>query len=319
MDQPAPITENATHGQYFAHLSDLHLTTLANLQFRELFNKRLLGYLSWRWRRRHEHRGEVVEALIRDLRNNPPQNILITGDLTHLGTVDECREVLAWLQSLGKADQITVVPGNHDTYAPVEWPDSVGLWSEYMASDHQSTGGHSFPFLRRRGPVGLIGVNTARPTAPFLATGRLGTAQLLQLERLLQEARQEGLFRVVLMHHPPSRQSIGRRKALDDATALGRVILRAGAELVVHGHAHRPLRSTLPGPSGPIPVIGAPSASALGGRPGTRAAYYRYRVTPASSAWRLTVEVRSYDPEQARFRYLEDYEIMISGNGHGYR
>jgi hypothetical protein len=39
-------------------------------------------------------------------------------------------------------------------------------------------------------------------------------------------------------------------------------LARRGCEVVLHGHNHRPSRDWLQGPHGPIPVLGAPSASA---------------------------------------------------------
>jgi 3',5'-cyclic AMP phosphodiesterase CpdA len=63
----------------FAQLSDPHLSTLDGARWRELANKRLLGYLSWRRRRRAEHRGEVLEALRRD-RARLVRALVITGD-----------------------------------------------------------------------------------------------------------------------------------------------------------------------------------------------------------------------------------------------
>ena len=41
--------------QTFAQISDPHLSTLEDVNPRELFNKRALGYLSWRRKRRFEH------------------------------------------------------------------------------------------------------------------------------------------------------------------------------------------------------------------------------------------------------------------------
>ena len=52
----------------FAQLSDPHLTTLEHVAWHDLINKRVLGYLSWRRRRRNEHRSEVLDALQQDLR-----------------------------------------------------------------------------------------------------------------------------------------------------------------------------------------------------------------------------------------------------------
>src|SRR5262249_61279914 len=53
----------------------------------------------------------------------------------------------------------------------------------------------------------------------------------------------EGLFRVVLIHHPPVSRLPQHFKRLIDAAPLRRVIAAHGAELVLHGHAHVHLRS----------------------------------------------------------------------------
>src|SRR5262249_57671674 len=74
-------------------------------------------------------------------------------------------------------------------------------WGEYMRGD--DAGETAFPFVRRRGPLALIGLSTAAPTAPFLATGRLGRAQVARLADALDRGGRERLFRVVLIHHPP--------------------------------------------------------------------------------------------------------------------
>jgi len=79
-------------GLYFAQLSDPHLTSLQHVRWQQLMNKRMLGYLSWHRKRRAEHRGEVLDALLCDLRRTRPEHILITGDLTHIGLPDEFRQ-----------------------------------------------------------------------------------------------------------------------------------------------------------------------------------------------------------------------------------
>ena len=74
--------------------------------------------------------------------------------------------------------------------------------------------GNTFPSLRRRGPLALIGVSSAVPTAPLMATGWLGRDQLEALERLLIGLSTEQLFRVLLIHHPL--RSDARAKRLTD-------------------------------------------------------------------------------------------------------
>ena len=68
--------------QCFAQLSDPHLSSLEHVRARDLLNKRALGYLSWRRKRRFEHRPEVLAALQRDLSGIELDQLLVTGDLT---------------------------------------------------------------------------------------------------------------------------------------------------------------------------------------------------------------------------------------------
>ena len=50
-------------------------------------------------------------------------------------------------------------------------------------------GVEGFPFVRRRNNVVLIGLSTGVPTAPFLATGWLGTGQLIALTAALKNSK----------------------------------------------------------------------------------------------------------------------------------
>lgn len=301
-------------GFVLAHLSDPHLSSLRHLSVRELLNKRALGYLAWLKRRRREHRPEVLTALQRDLETRLPDHLAVTGDLTHLGTPAECQEARIWLESLGSPARVSVVPGNHDTYAPASWAKTVGLWAPYMANEAPAAStlsAEGFPFVRRRGPLAIIGLLTARPTAPFLASGRLGHRQLAAIEEILISMRDEGRLRVVLLHHPPVPGLVTRRKELDDASALSAVLARSGAELILHGHAHRTLYSTLAVPGGQAPVIGVRSASALGKKLDQHAAYHLYRIDGSPGAWRLNVEERGFELSSRTFLLHREHEILL--------
>jgi 3',5'-cyclic AMP phosphodiesterase CpdA len=95
----------------------------------------------------------------------------------------------------------------------------------------------------------------------------------------LAELGRDGLFRVVLIHHPPFDGPDQRRKGLHDSAAFRAVIAEAGAELVLHGHTHRSGLAKLPTPDGFAPVIGVPSASAKYAHDGRgHGQYHLYRV-----------------------------------------
>ena len=144
----------------------------------------------------------------------------------------------------------------------------------------------AFPFVRRFGDVALIALSSAIPTMPFFAAGRLGSAQRALLGIALEELGRQGLFRVVLIHHPPLAGQAGWRRGLRDAKELTSLLKEKGAELVLHGHNHEQTVLELETMTGPAFVIGVPSASeAVSGRiPAAR--YNEYRIIKVNNGWR---------------------------------
>ena len=274
-----------------AHLSDPHIPPLPRVGFRDLFGKRALGFTNWLRKRRLLHRADVLAWVAQDVRASAPDHIAVTGDLVNLSLPAEYAPARAWLESLGTAQDVTVVPGNHDAYvrAAATWPQLY--WGDYMRSD---AGEASFPFVRRRGPLALIGLSSAAASPPFWATGFLGPEQLARLAETLQQLGRDGLFRVVLVHHPARSKPSRHFKRLVDGPALREVLARQGAELVIHGHDHVHSLAWLGGPPGRIPAIGVPSAShapAAGGD--APAGYNLYRIERTGNAWRCEVVSRS--------------------------
>lgn len=283
----------------FAHISDPHLTTLEGASASQLLNKRLLGYLSWRNKRRYQHRREILTALQHDLQDRPVEQLLVTGDLTHIGLPQEFAQARAWLQQLGDPRQIAVVPGNHDALTRAVWQDTFALWEDYLASDAPVT--PRFPSLRVRGAVAYLGLSSACPTPPFMATGTVGKEQLERLPRLLAATRNQGLFRVIYLHHSPLTGTEKWRKRLTDAAALEALIESHGAELVLHGHGHRAHYRELETRHGTVPVLAVPSASAEGLHGSEVAHYNRCTVARTASGWTVDIESRGYDSAQGRF------------------
>lgn len=299
-----------------AHLSDLHATPVRIRDPRELAGKRLLGWLSWHVRRRRAHRPEVLEALVEDLRRDPPDQVVVTGDLTNVACESEFAAARAWLERIGPPSAVSIVPGNHDAYVAIARERSWDRWSEYLRSDAgpgaDAGALDEFPTLRVRGAAAIIGLSTALPTWPGLATGALGAAQLARLERLLGSLRDSPLCRILLLHHPPTPGAVSARRALVDADALRTLLARAGVDLILHGHGHRTLVGALEGPQGPIPVVGARSSSDVGLRADKRAQYHVYTIEPAPGGarrFRIRMQVRGWDASARRFAAEGEREL----------
>ncbi|MDE2320306.1 MAG: metallophosphoesterase [candidate division NC10 bacterium] len=304
-----------------AHLSDLHLSSLVDVKIRDLLNKRALGYLSWWLRRRRENAPEVLAALLHDLKGLTLDHVVITGDLTHIGLPDEFRQARQWLETLGLPTDVTVVPGNHDAYVRTPWADTFALWTPYMASDpglqvegQQISDRSFFPSVRVRGHTALIGVTSAHPSAPFFATGSLGAAQINRLGDILDLTRQRGLFRILLIHHPPTAAMVGWRKRLTDGATLRALLARHGVEMILHGHTHRSSVVYLPDVGGTIPIMGVPSASARGSEPEQHAGYHIYEVRPSSHGWEVRTSVRGYSPGNRCFVARNQRVITVPGS-----
>lgn len=294
-----------------AHLSDPHLSSLSGVRLRDLFNKRLLGYLSWLRNRRRIHCPHILEALLRDLGEVAPDHVAVTGDLTHLGLPDEFRQAALWLRRLGPPDRVTVVPGNHDTYVDAPLQETFSPWAPYLAGDDGSAAG-LYPSLRVRGPAALIGLSSARPSVPFLAVGSLGRRQLARFEKVLEQAGQQGLLRIVLIHHPPVPGSTTWRKRLTDARLFTEVLARQGAELILHGHTHVYMARELVAGRWNIPVFGVPSASDSGSNPQRSARYNLYRFEHRAGGWALLLTERAYSHVEERFVIAQEKELLLS-------
>lgn len=268
-----------------AHVSDVHLAPMPRFPVAELTVKRALGGANWLRNRRHVHVRAVLDMLVADLKAQKPAHIAVTGDLVNLGLPGEHAAALTWLESLGSPDHVTAIPGNHDAYGRPAGKAGYRRWQSYMQGDDASTlagaagDASGFPFVRRIGPIALIGLGSGVPTRPFVSAGVLGARQLAGLAQLLGETKQQGLLRVIAIHHPPHRYREETRSGLRDAGPFGDVLRRAGADLVLHGHFHRPELRWLDGPASPIPVVGVPSASAaIRHKEGELAGYNLYAI-----------------------------------------
>jgi 3',5'-cyclic AMP phosphodiesterase CpdA len=277
-------------GLRLAHLSDAHIGPLPRPKLIELAGKRLTGYLNWTRARRRTHNMETLASLVADLLAQQPDHIAMTGDVLNIGLPAEYPRGRAWLEGLGHPRDVSFTPGNHDAYVRGALPHLAATFAPFAANDGESHA--SFPYLRVRGHVALIGLSSAIPTAPFLASGKLGERQLNALAERLEQTKKARLARVIMVHHPPHRKGSRPGRGLDDCAAFEAVLARHGAELVIHGHNHHSSVAYVKSAGGRTPIVGVGSASAVPGSLNHRAAYHLFEISTATHGWHIEAEVR---------------------------
>lgn len=257
-----------------AHLSDLHVLSFEGVGKHRFLNKRLTGYANLRFKRNHAHRRHYVEAIAREIARSKIDHVVVTGDLTNLALEPEFQAVRDLLErDLGLAPKdVSVVPGNHDLYTggAMRARRFTQFFAEYIESDLPELAAKTklgpFPFVRLRGPCAIIGLTTAVPRPPFVASGSIGKLQLEAFGKILGNVEVRKRTPVVLIHHPlhnPRSKLKTMLEGLTDADVLAAHLHRAVTAdgLVLHGHLHRRQSKDLSVARAGIKVIGATSAS----------------------------------------------------------
>jgi len=292
-----------------AHISDVHLGPLPALTFLELFSKRITGFVNWHRNRRRHLFTNTLDVVLDDIERQAPDHLAITGDLVNLASSLEIAAVRHWLAETGPPEDVSLVPGNHDAYVRGAYEKATRAWYPYMRGDaapeEWQEDRHVFPYLRVRGPVAIIGCSTAVATPPFSASGYFGSRQARETVNLLRAAGEAGLFRVVLIHHPPIRGATAFHKRMIGIRRFAATISTGGAELVLHGHTHLDTVHWLAGQTKPVPVVGIASASQGPGGHKPPAGYNLFSISGGPGSWSVTHERFALTPDGAGLSLAE--------------
>jgi 3',5'-cyclic AMP phosphodiesterase CpdA len=287
-----------------AHITDPHLSPAPMPGFADLRLKRVMGFINWKRGRERLNDMALLKRLVEDLRAQRPDHVAVTGDLVNIGMAAEFQRAALWMETLGEPSDVSFVPGNHDAYVRASMPLLATTFAPWAMSDGVQATKATYPYLRVRGEIAIIGLSSAVPTAPLMATGRLGKIQVEAFAELLRQTGAKGLARVVLIHHPPLARVAPPLRGLSDAPAFERVVRDLGAEAILHGHIHRQAVRSLRSRSsrtvgGSVPVLSAPSAAAAARDPRYRAAYHLVRLDREGDRWRVSARARGLTLESA--------------------
>lgn len=315
------------HNFRLAHFSDIHMPPMPSPTFIELTGIRILGLLSWNLSRKKIHKVGVLSAFEKDIKQQDIDHFAFSGDLVNIASRAEIKRATAWLKAFAPADKLSYVPGNHDAYTEDSIANILHYWQDYMLSCPQGVDILSeigvkltnnvphgpFPYIRIFGRVALIGINSGVASPPFMATGELGYKQCNRLRKVLAYLKQQGYFRVTMIHHPPLPHMTANPRALKDCAELKEILSDEGAELVLYGHNHRNKVTNLNNKYGPSLMIGVASASAVATSHKPAASYNQILIDETAKGWQVNLLKREYIEAHATF---EETEVTPLGFWH---
>jgi len=170
---------------------------------------------------------EVLLEAIDEINELNPEVVVVTGDLTEDGLIEEFREAKRYL-ALIKCKHLIVGSGNHDarTTGYLLLPKFFGNPSSVTQVDN----------------VAIIMLNSSRPDRD---DGEIGYNQGLWMKSQLENCKDS--FKIVALHHHliPVPDTGMERNIVSDAGDFLWTLTKYDVNLVLCGHRHRPWLWTL--------------------------------------------------------------------------
>ena len=289
-----------------AHISDLHVLDLHGIQPMRYLNKRATGLASLWTSRRDAHSIRILESLMEELDRKEVDHILVTGDISNLSLESEFARAREILGPLATFDRMSIVPGNHDVYT--RGAHRAHRFESYFG-DLMWTGpppppAFRYPWYKRVDGVHVVGMSSAVPTLPLMATGRVGDEQLGRMEALSAEHDFHSGFTIGMVHHNLHDRSLRKNlmHGMQDRHDVVQRCAAAGVNLLLHGHTHVAHRFQ----HQQMRIVGCGSSTWTGPHPDRLARYNIYHVEDDALS---RVEMHRYDLETQSFEGIADGDM----------
>lgn len=246
---------------------------------------------------------QIAEALLRDLSEQQPQLVVVSGDLTQRARTSQFMAARDYL------DRITVpqivVPGNHD----VPLHNFVDRMLRPLTRYRRWITSEMFPFFQDD-EIAVAGVNSARSNT--WKEGRISLVQIAQLQTLFESAPAH-VFKILVCHHPFIPPADRTQTALVGRARLALSTLEAcGCSLILSGHLHRAYGgdTRVTHLKMARSILVAQAGTAISYRRRNEANAYNHIVLDGST---LMIHVRQWDGHRFQVRETRAYRDGASG------
>ncbi len=182
--------------------------------------------------------------------------VVVSGDLTRFGEIDEFERAAAWLKQIRRPKLVT--PGNHD--APY-----LAFGERFFRpfGRYEKVIGPAPAQTHLGGGFAVRGLNTARGVQPRAnwSKGQISKRQVAAAVRWFEDSHPE-CVRIVACHHPLTEMIGGPMTGrVWGGPAAASDFAGAGVDLVLSGHIHAPFTWAYPFGDGKTYAVGAGTLS----------------------------------------------------------
>jgi len=193
----------------------------------------------------------ALAQVSRELAGDPPDLIVVCGDLTQRGKRREFAAARKWLAGLGRP--VFCVPGNHDTpllNLPARLTGAFDRFDRFFGE---------WSVARETGPWTVAGINTARGWQ----ARRNWAEGVVNLDDLDAATRAGGNGpTMIICHHPFASLPDAPLRTSTIRGAAGEAIMQASpAHLLLTGHVHEPSAAVRRSPKGAYLAVAAGTLS----------------------------------------------------------
>ena len=221
------------------HFSDIHTGGYLK-SLGALFDKRIIGTLNYKLRRRKEVNWHYLKKAIEVIEQEKPDFVINTGDLTSVSEPSEFQEALKRLKPLTDNKSFTFlnVPGNHDFYTH----NKYGCKSRYETYDQLNRELFqlkNLPYKHETEECIFILVDESRPNRGINSSGHLKKEDFEKISKWVNESNGKP---VILVGHYPLKnrhgEALSKKRAMENSELLSDLLEKGKISITLCGHIH---------------------------------------------------------------------------------